>query len=66
MVSRVFKAIRDINRRGITILIIEQNAKKTLAIASYGYILQKGAILAEGDVDALRRNEIVQKAYLRS
>ena len=51
-VSRVFRAIRDINRKGITILIIEQNAKKTLAMASYGYILQKGTIL--------------QKAYLSS
>ena len=47
-VSRVFRAIRDINRKGITILIIEQNAKKTLAMASYGYILQKGTILTEG------------------
>ena len=65
-VSRVFRAIRDINRKGITILIIEQNAKKTLAMASYGYILQKGTILTEGDSAALQQNEIVQKAYLSS
>jgi branched-chain amino acid transport system ATP-binding protein len=65
-VSRVFRAIRDINRKGITILIIEQNAKKTLAMASYGYILQKGTILTEGDRAALQQNEIVKKAYLSS
>lgn len=64
-VSRVFRTIEDINRRGISILLIEQNAKKSLAIASYGYIMQKGAIEAEGDVADLRRSEIVRRAYLR-
>lgn len=64
-VSRVFRAIEDINRRGITILLIEQNAKKSLAIASYGYVMQKGTIVAEGDVDTLRQSEIVRRAYLR-
>jgi branched-chain amino acid transport system ATP-binding protein len=65
VVSRVFKAIEDINERGITILLIEQNAKKSLDIASYGYILQKGEIIAEGDIERLRNNEIVKRAYLR-
>jgi len=63
--SRVFKAIKDINGRGITILLIEQNAKKSLNIASYGYILQKGEIVAEGDAERLSDSEIVRKAYLR-
>ncbi len=65
VVSRVFKAIEDINERGITILLIEQNAKKSLDIASYGYILQKGEIIAEGDIERLRNSEIVKRAYLR-
>ncbi|MCL4767738.1 MAG: ABC transporter ATP-binding protein [Hyphomicrobiaceae bacterium] len=64
-VSRVFRTIQDINRQGISILLIEQNAKKSLAIASYGYVMQKGAIAAEGDVTALRESEIVRRAYLR-
>jgi branched-chain amino acid transport system ATP-binding protein len=62
--SRVFGAISAINKRGITILLIEQNAKKTLGISSYGYILQKGEIVLEGDVEALKESEIVKKAYL--
>lgn len=66
MISRrVFKAIRGINKRGITILLIEQNAKKSLDISSYGYILQKGEIVTEGDADTLKNSEMVKKAYLR-
>lgn len=64
-VSLVFRAIEDINRRGITILLIEQNVRKSLAISSFGYVMQKGGIVAEGDVDTLRRSEIVRRAYLR-
>lgn len=63
--SRVFRAISEINKRGITMLLIEQNAVKSLAIASFGYILQKGEILVYGDTEKLRNSEIVKKAYLR-
>lgn len=62
--SRVFDAISAINKRSITILLIEQNAKKTLGISSYGYVLQKGEIVLEGDVASLRESEMVRKAYL--
>lgn len=65
MTSTVFKAIQAINLNGITILLIEQNAKKSLDIAAYGYLLQKGRIVAQGDVGVLRNSELVKKAYLR-
>ena len=65
MTSRVFNAIKDINKRGISILLIEQDAKKSLQISSYGYILQKGEIIADGDVSTLKESETVKKAYLR-
>ena len=64
--SRVFKTIREINSTGITILLIEQNAKKSLSISSYGYIIQKGEIVGQGDVATLKESEIVKRAYLRS
>jgi len=63
--SRVFGAIAEINRRGITILLIEQNAVKSLGIASFGYILQKGEIVAGGEPEILRNSDVVRKAYLR-
>lgn len=63
--SRVFGAIVEINRRAITILLIEQNAVKSLGIASFGYILQKGEIVAGGEPEILRNSDVVRKAYLR-
>ncbi|MCG2775998.1 MAG: ABC transporter ATP-binding protein [Desulfobacterales bacterium] len=62
--DRVFRAITDINKREITILLIEQNAVKSMRIASFGYILQKGEIVAYGDTEDLKANDIVRKAYL--
>jgi len=62
--DRVFRAITDINKREITILLIEQNAVKSIRIASFGYILQKGEIVAYGDTEDLKANDIVRKAYL--
>jgi branched-chain amino acid transport system ATP-binding protein len=64
MTGRVFKTIQNISRTGITILIIEQNARKSLRISSYGYIIQKGEVMGEGDVASLKESEIVKKAYL--
>lgn len=63
--ARVFRTIQEINGTGITILLIEQNARKSLRISSYGYIIQKGEILGEGDVASLKESEIVRRAYLR-
>jgi branched-chain amino acid transport system ATP-binding protein len=63
--SRVFKTIQEINNSGITILLIEQNARKSLRISSYGYIVQKGEVVGQGDVASLKESEIVRKAYLR-
>jgi branched-chain amino acid transport system ATP-binding protein len=63
--ARVFRTIHEINGTGITILLIEQNARKSLRISSYGYIMQKGEILGEGDVASLKESEIVRRAYLR-
>ena len=65
MISYVFNAIQAINKNGITILLIEQNAKKSLDVASYGYLLQKGQIVAQGDAVTLRDSELVKKTYLR-
>ncbi len=64
MSSRVFHAIAEINKRGITNLLIEQNAVRSLSIASFGYILQKGEILASGDAENLKNSESFRQAYL--
>ena len=65
LVDEFFKAIRRVSEKGTTILLIEQNARKALAIATSGYVLQKGQIVAQGTRDELCRNDAIQKAYLR-
>ena len=65
LVKEFFKVIKKINEKGMTILLIEQNARKALSIASKGYVLQKGEIVAEGTREELRKSEILRLAYLR-
>ena len=65
MVKELFKVVKRINEQGVTIMLIEQNARKSLAIASKGYVLQKGKIVAEGTRDELRDSEVLRLAYLK-
>jgi branched-chain amino acid transport system ATP-binding protein len=64
LVQQIFEIIREINGRGITILLVEQNAIQALAIASRGYVLQTGEVVLSGSAHELRENETVRKAYL--
>ena len=63
-VSEVFDAIQSINAAGASVLLIEQNAKKALAIADYAYVLEHGKIVLEGTGAALRENDSVKELYL--
>lgn len=65
LVDEVFKTIKRINEEGTTILLIEQNARKTLSIASKGYVLQKGEMAVQGNRDQLFENDMIKKAYLK-
>jgi len=65
LVDEFFKAIKRINQEGTTILLIEQNAKKALSIASKGYVLQKGQIVVRGSRSELYSSDLIKKAYLR-
>ncbi|MGX8700230.1 ABC transporter ATP-binding protein [Caproiciproducens sp.] len=64
LVNEIFSIIRDVNQSGVTVLLVEQNAKKALEIANRAYVLETGAIAMEGDADELANNEKVRKAYL--
>lgn len=64
LVDQIFSIVADINRQGTTILLVEQNALKALAIAHTGYVLQSGQIVLQDTAANLQRNETVQKAYL--
>ncbi|MDR2782517.1 MAG: ABC transporter ATP-binding protein [Treponema sp.] len=64
LVDEIFSIITRINEAGATILLVEQNAFKALAVASRAYILETGAVSKTGDAAYLRRDEAVKAAYL--
>ena len=64
IVKDIFRIIKDINRDGTTILLVEQNAKMALQIADRGYVIQNGLIEMEGKSESLLNDEKVKKAYL--
>lgn len=64
LVDEVFKIIKDINKDGTTILLVEQNAGKSLAISDRAYVLENGKIVLTGTGQELASSEMVRKAYL--
>ena len=65
LVKEVFSIIRDINQNlGVTVLLVEQNTRAALSVASYGYIMDQGKIVLDGNADELRNNEDVKEFYL--
>lgn len=64
LVGEIFKIISDVNESGVTVLLVEQNAKKALEIADRAYVLETGKIVMSGDTLELADNEEVRKAYL--
>lgn len=64
VVEEIFNIIKEINKQGTTVLLIEQNAYMALNIANKAYVLNTGTIVLEGDARELANNENVKKAYL--
>ena len=64
MVSDIFRTIRSINAAGVSVLLVEQNARYALETARRGYVLQTGSIIAAGSCASLRQDERVREAYL--
>ena len=64
VVKGIFEIIKEINRQGITVLLIEQNANMALKTADWAYVMQTGTILMQGEGKELLENEEVKAAYL--
>ena len=63
-VREIFRVLEDLNRRGTTILLVEQNARAALRIAQYAYVLETGVVSMEGKAADLLNDEKIKKAYL--
>jgi branched-chain amino acid transport system ATP-binding protein len=64
LVEEIFQIIQDVNRSGVTVLLVEQNAKMAMQIANRVYVMETGNITMSGTSEELRNNEQVRKAYL--
>jgi branched-chain amino acid transport system ATP-binding protein len=64
IVQEIFKTIRSINASGMSVLLVEQNARHALETATRGYVLQTGKLIVSGTCDALKRDQRVREAYL--
>jgi ABC-type branched-chain amino acid transport systems, ATPase component len=63
-VNEIFDIIREVSKSGTTVLLVEQNAKKALAIADRAYVLETGKIVKEDKADVLMNDDVIKKAYL--
>jgi branched-chain amino acid transport system ATP-binding protein len=64
LVIRIFDAVRELNREGMTVLLVEQNARQALKLAHRGYVLENGRIVMTDDAAKLAESDEVRKAYL--
>lgn len=64
LVNEIFDIIQEVSADGTTVLLVEQNAKKALAIADRAYVLETGNIVLEGDAKELMNDDSIKKAYL--
>jgi branched-chain amino acid transport system ATP-binding protein len=64
MMQRIMSTIVELQSEGVTILLVEQNARAALALANYGYVLEVGKIVLENTGEALLVDENVRKVYL--
>jgi branched-chain amino acid transport system ATP-binding protein len=64
IVDRIYEVVRELNKRGVTILLVEQNANYALDVSNRGYVLETGKVVLSNDSASLRTDPEVQKAYL--
>jgi branched-chain amino acid transport system ATP-binding protein len=64
VVKDIFRVIRELHRRGVTILLVEQNIRQALAVADRGYVLSSGLVALAGTGAELRANAGIEQAYL--
>lgn len=64
VIEQLGEVIKDINTRGVSVLLVEQNVQLALGVASRGYALQVGRVVLEGDIETMKSSDIVKRAYL--
>jgi ABC-type branched-subunit amino acid transport system ATPase component len=64
LVEQMGEAIKDINKRGASVLLVEQNVHLALGVANRGYALEVGRVVLQGEIEKMKSSDIVKRAYL--
>jgi len=64
VVADVFRVIRDLKQTGVSILLVEQNARAALQVADYAYVMETGRVVLQGEAEDLLRDQRLMKSYL--
>ncbi len=64
IIAELFKIVRDINASGTSVLLVEQNVRQAMRIATYSYVLERGSIAAEGSGQRLLQSDTIRQSYL--
>lgn len=64
VVKEIFRVVRELHKNGVTILLVEQNARAALKISDFGYVLETGEVVIQGNAKNLLEDEKVKHAYL--
>lgn len=63
LVEMIGKVIKDLNQRGVTVLLAEQNIRLALGVADRGYVLQVGRVVLDGDIETMKNSDLIRRAY---
>ena len=66
IVKEIFNIIRQLNEEGVTILLVEQNAKMALTVADHVYLIEQGKVTFKGNPSEIHQDEVIRRAYLGS
>ena len=64
IIAELFKIVRGINASGTSVLLVEQNVRQAMRIATYSYVLERGSIAAEGSGQQLLQSDTIRQSYL--
>ena len=64
MVDKIFEVVQDVHQRGMTLLLVEQNASRALSIADRGYVMESGVMTMQGEAGSMLADPRVRAAYL--
>ena len=64
VIDTLYSIIRGINESGVSVLLVEQNVSLALRLGNYGYVLEVGNVILQGNIDELKDNEVIRRAYL--